>query len=348
MASFLRRLFKKKKNTEEDPPLPVRRQTQTFHLQDFEVLQTIGNGTFGRVRLAKLFGENNECYALKAMKKTEIIRLKQFKHVLSEINVMSVINHPFIVDMIGHFQDESRVYIVLEYVQGGELFTLLRKEGAFSLQAVIFYTSEILLSLSYLHQLKIVYRDLKPENVLLTPEGHIKLIDFGLSKFISDRTWTLCGTAEYLSPEIIENIGHGLSVDWWALGVLIYEMLAGHPPFWGETAYETYRKIISGKFIFESTFDPNSRDIVTRLLTKDRRKRLGCGKLSHKEIMNHEFLKGVDFDAVLKMQAQVPYLMEKKGIDGTGNFQSYPDSYEDDAIPLNGEDREKFREFVNF
>lgn len=183
---------------------------------------------------------------------------------------------------------------------------------------------------------------------MLTPEGHIKLIDFGLSKFISDRTWTLCGTAEYLSPEIIENIGHGLSVDWWALGVLIYEMLAGHPPFWGETAYETYRKIISGKFIFESTFDPNSRDIVTRLLTKDRRKRLGCGKLSHKEVMNHEFLKGVDFDAVLKMQAQVPYLMEKKGIDGTGNFQSYPDSYEDDAIPLNGEDREKFREFVNF
>ncbi|GMH93433.1 hypothetical protein TrST_g7470 [Triparma strigata] len=348
MTSFLFRLFTKAKSEEEEPPLPVRRHTRTFHLQDFEVLQTIGNGTFGRVRLAKLFGDENECYALKAMKKTEIVRLKQFKHILSEINVMSVINHPFIVDMVGHFQDESRLYIVLEYVQGGELFTLLRKEGAFGVQAVIFYTCEIVLAISYLHQLKIVYRDLKPENVLLTPDGHVKLIDFGLSKMISDRTWTLCGTAEYLAPEMINNVGHGLSVDWWALGVLIYEMLAGHPPFYGDTPFETYRKITDGKVKFESTFDPHSRDLVTRLLTKDRRKRLGCGKLAHKEVTSHRFLKGVDFPAVLKKQAQVPYLMGSKGIDDTNNFQSYPDSYEDDAIPLTGEDREKFREFLNF
>ena len=154
-------------------------------------------------------------------------------------------------------------------------------------------------------------------------------------------------------------------------------MLAGHPPFYGDTPFETYRKITDGKVKFEryvaslldysatihpppfsnsslrsssrcSTFDPHSRDLVTRLLTKDRRKRLGCGKLAHKEVTSHRFLKGMDFPAVLKKQAQVPYLMGSKGIDDTNNFQSYPDSYEDDAIPLTGEDREKFREFLNF
>jgi len=326
----------------------VRRQTRIFHLQDFEVLQTLGNGTFGRVRLVKLFSEKDSLYALKAMKKMEIIRLKQFKHVVSEINIMSIIHHNFIVDMIGHFQDEGRVYIVLEYVGGGELFTLLRNEGAFGVTATIFYVVELLLALSYLHQLKIVYRDLKPENVLLTTEGHVKLCDFGLAKLIADRTWTLCGTAEYLAPEIIENAGHGLSVDWWALGVLTYEMLAGFPPFYADTPFETYTKIVKGKVEYGGVFDKNSRDFVNRLLAKDRRKRLGCGKGAHKDVQMHKFLRGVDWRAVLGGQAQVPYLLPVQDPADTSNFHDYPDSFEDNAIPLVGADRELFRELDDF
>jgi protein kinase X len=151
-------------------------------------------------------------------------RSLQMKHVVNEVKLMSMMMSPFLVELMGHFQDENRLYLVLSYVPGGELFTLLRSESAFHQTATIFYAAELILALKYLHELKVCYRDLKPENVLLDEDGHIKICDFGLAKLIQDRTWTLCGTAEYLAPEMIENKGHGLSVDWWSLGVLVYEV----------------------------------------------------------------------------------------------------------------------------
>jgi len=158
----------------------------------------------------------------------------------------------------------------------------------------------------------------------------------------------MCGTAEYLAPEIIENSGHGLSVDWWSLGVLVYEMLAGHPPFSAATPYQTYQKICAGKYKFEPTFDPRAKEFVAGLLTKDRRKRLGCGKGGVAGVKKTRFLTGIDWPAILNCQAQVPYLLEVTANDDTSNFQTYPDSIEDDAIPLNGEDREKFNIFKEF
>jgi serine/threonine protein kinase len=299
------------------------------------------------VRLVRLFSDNST-FALKVMKKSLIIKHKQLNHIINEVHLMSIVKHPFITELVGHFQDENRVYMVMEFVSGGELFTLLRNERIFNVHTTIFYTAELVCVLQYLHGLKIVYRDLKPENVLIAADGHIKLCDFGLSKIVQDRTWTMCGTAEYLAPEIIENAGHGLSVDWWALGVIVYEMLAGHPPFSADTPYQTYQRICAANFSFEPTFDKKAKDFVSALLQKDRRKRLGCGKGGAKQVKTHRFLMGIDWAALQNLQAQVPYLLEVKAPDDASNFQTYPDSIEDDAIPLNGEDREKFNVFHDF
>lgn len=162
----------------------------------------IGTGTFGRVRLVK-HTPSEEFFALKILKKCEILRLKQLEHIKSEVKLLSAISHPCIVNMVGHFHDEKRLYLVLEYVPGGELFSYLRKQGRLQDEASRFYAAQLILVFSYLHNLNIVYRDLKPENVLITGNGYLKVTDFGFAKEVEDRTWTLCGTPEYLVRSFI-------------------------------------------------------------------------------------------------------------------------------------------------
>jgi serine/threonine protein kinase len=196
-------------------------------LQDFKLIRTLGTGTFGRVYLSKL--KNQERYfAMKTLKKMEVVRLKQVEHIISEKNILMQVKHPFIVNLLCTFQDTFCVYMLEEYVVGGELFSHLRRAGRFSNEMTKFYACQITLALSHLHSLDIIYRDLKPENLLLDQQGNIKITDFGFAKVVTDRTWTLCGTPEYLAPEIIGSKGHGKAVDWWALGILIFEMLAGY------------------------------------------------------------------------------------------------------------------------
>jgi protein kinase X len=176
-----------------------------FQLNDFKFLSTLGTGTFGRVRLVKHKSEPAEAepLALKCLKKSEIIRLKQIEHVKSEKKILETINHPFIVNLKGTFQTPSHVFMLLDYACGGELFTLLRREGRFANDVALFFATEIVLAFEYLHSMDIAYRDLKPENLLIDKEGHVKITDFGFAKIVTDRTYTLCGTPEYLAPEII-------------------------------------------------------------------------------------------------------------------------------------------------
>jgi hypothetical protein len=191
-------------------------------LDDFELDRTIGTGSFGRVMIAYLKRDRTQRFAIKMLKKENIVKMKQIEHTLNEKKILHSINFPFIVYLAHSFKDNSNLYMVLEYVSGGEMFTHLRKTGRYSEEIACFYASQIVLTFEYLHYLNIIYRDLKPENVLYDASGYIKITDFGFAKIIKDRTWTLCGTPEYLAPEIILSRGYNKAVDWWALGEVFF------------------------------------------------------------------------------------------------------------------------------
>eukprot|EP00954_Amorphochlora_amoebiformis_P021246 1345126-Amorphochlora_amoeboformis.AAC.1 len=213
------------------------------------MMQTLGAGTFGKVNLASLNIDGKaHPFAIKTLSKAEVCRLKQVAHIKAEKHNLMEVHHTFIVKLFHTFQDKLNLYFVLEYVIGGDFFSYLRRKGRLDMHAARFYAAELVVALSYLHSKDIIYRDLKPENMLISAEGHVKLADFGFSKKLEKdkRTWTLCGTPEYLAPEIIHSIGHHYGVDWWALGILLFEMLAGFPPFYDEQPFNIYQKIVGG------------------------------------------------------------------------------------------------------
>ncbi|KAM3836947.1 cAMP-dependent protein kinase catalytic subunit PRKX isoform 2-T2 [Vipera latastei] len=242
-----------------------------YRLEDLETLATVGTGTFGRVHLVKEKAAKSY-FALKVMSIPDVIRLKQEQHVHNEKSVLKEVNHPFLIRLYWTNHDERFLYMLMEYVPGGELFSYLRNMGRFNNSTGLFYSAEIICAIEYLHSKEIVYRDLKPENILLDKEGHIKLTDFGFAKKLVDRTWTLCGTPEYLAPEVIQSKGHGRAVDWWALGILVFEMLSGFPPFFDDNPFGIYQKILAGKIDF-----PRHLDLYVKT------RRLGNMKVCFKE-----------------------------------------------------------------
>ena len=311
---------KKDKEKDKDKPKKVK-------LSDFEKMQTVGLGSFGRVRLCR-YKKNDKVYVMKILKKMEIIKQKQVDHVYSEFNILSVLNHPFIVQLVGmNFDDPKYLYFIIEYVQGGELFTLLRTRGSFPLEQAKFYTAHIITIFEYLHGKNIIYRDLKPENILINKNGYLKLTDFGFAKYLdNEKTYTLCGTPEYLAPEIILNKGHGKPVDWWTMGILLYEMLVGIDPFSDDDPMKTYQKIIKGKINFPKDFDKNAKSLIKHLLTADTTKRYGCLKNGVKDILNHRLFIGYDWKNFVFLKMEPPYIPPIKSATDSSNFESYPDS----------------------
>eukprot|EP00494_Astrolonche_serrata_P030119 UN30386 len=201
--------------------------------------------------------DTGRTYAMKVLKKKELVKRKQVEHTKTERKVISDINHPFIVSLHFAFQNETRLYLITDFFNGGELFWHLKIENYFSETRTRFYAAEIILALECLHKHGIVYRDMKPENLLLDDQGHIRLTDFGLSKDDlkgNSITHTFCGTPEYLAPEVIRQEGYGKAVDWWALGVLIYEMLTGLPPFYNKNLRDMYDAILHQPLKFPGTF----------------------------------------------------------------------------------------------
>jgi len=313
-------------------------------LTDFEMMDTLGTGSFGRVRLVR-FKPDGKCYALKILKKSEVIYLKQVEHVKTEKHILERISHPFIVNLFGAFQDKNNLYLMMEYIIGGEFFSHLRKAGRFSNETSKFYAAEITLVFAYLHELSILYRDLKPENLLLDRAGHCKVTDFGFAKKVEYRTWTLCGTPEYLAPEIILSKGHGKAVDWWALGILMYEMLAGYPPFYDEDPLGIYQKILEGKIKFPWHFDRHSKDLIKKLLTADLTKRLGNLKGGAEDIKRHKWFADYNWNDMLEKKSDPPIKPEVSTEEDTNNFEKYPDSVEGSAQTIDARDQELFSDF---
>lgn len=285
--------------------------------------------------------------AMKILKKKEIIKLSQVDHIKSENWILKEIEHPFIVKLIESFQDTKYVYMIFEFIPGGELFRRLRNEGRFSENVVLFYGSQILLAIRYLHLNDITYRDLKPENLLLDKKGSIKLADFGFAKILKkNKTYTLCGTPEYLAPEIIkgEKKGYGKSVDWWALGILFYEMLVGYPPFYDKKPLGIYKKILTGVIEFPLFLSNVSKDLIRKLLNPDYKYRLG-GKKNGEDIMKHAFFDGVSFEDLYNGQIESPWTPEVSDQGDTKFFDNYPDDDEDVESLPDDMDSEYFSDF---
>eukprot|EP00397_Hematodinium_sp_SG-2012_P013032 GEMP01013221.1.p1 GENE.GEMP01013221.1~~GEMP01013221.1.p1 ORF type:complete len:353 (+),score=53.82 GEMP01013221.1:142-1200(+) len=317
-----------------------------FSFVDFDLRATVGTGTFGRVRVVKIKGSADRSpLALKILKKSEVIRLKQVEHVKAEKQILSMIEHPYIVNLLQTFQDDKRLFMVMEYVNGGELFSYLRKEGRLPNDHAKFYAAEIILAFQYLHGANVVYRDLKPENLLIDYSGHMKITDFGFAKVVEDRTWTLCGTPEYLAPEIIQSKGHSKSVDWWALGILLFEMLGGYPPFYDENPFGIYQKVLAGRIDFPRHFDVKAKDLIKRLLTHDRTKRYGCLKAGAEDIKKHKWYKNIDWDVVLNRGLTPPFVPNVKSMDDTSMFDKYPESTEGSAPAISKKDQASFDGF---
>ncbi|XP_072034714.1 cAMP-dependent protein kinase catalytic subunit PRKX-like [Amphiura filiformis] len=335
-------------NKLKEPPAPIpdnnNDRKRQYKLEDFELMSTVGTGTFGRVVLAR-DKKNKEYMALKILNITDIIKLKQTEHVLNEKAILSATNHPFIVQLAWSHHTDTFLYMVLEYICGGELFTYLRNMGRFNAATARFFASEITSALEHLHKNDIVYRDLKPENVLLDRDGHIKLTDFGFAKKLRDRTWTLCGTPEYLAPEIIQSKGHGKPVDWWALGILIYEMLVGYPPFYDENPFGIYEKILEGKIDWPKHLTADARDMIKRLLVIDRTKRLGCMLNGCKDITGHRWFMSIDWDQVKQRQLKPPIVPEISHDGDTRNFDDYPNDDWQKGTAVSEEQLKVFKDF---
>uniref|UniRef100_A0A8B9GLZ5 Protein kinase domain-containing protein n=2 Tax=Astyanax mexicanus TaxID=7994 RepID=A0A8B9GLZ5_ASTMX len=298
-----------------------------------------GTGTFGRVVLVQ-DRRSKGFFALKSMRIVDLIRLKQQQHVHNEKEVLMEVNHPFIVKLYWTWHDERCLFMLLEFVPGGELFTYLRSRGKFGNDTSMFFSAEIICALEYLHSKDIVYRDLKPENILLDREGHVKLTDFGFAKKVIDSA-ALCGEplwCKYLAPEIIQGKGHGLAVAWWALGVLIFEMLSGYPPFFDDNPFGIYQKVLAAKLNFPRHLDFYVKDLIKKLLVVDKTKRLGNLRVS---VFTPRIYIGLKYP-----NKSHPSIVPKVSHEGdSSNFDTYPDEKRKKEPAVSPKDVEIFKNF---
>lgn len=277
----------------------------TFYA-DFRPVFLIGKGSFGEVYLVVRVS-TQELFALKLLRKDKVLKQKLTRYVLTERRVLSAVNHPFIVKLYYSFQTADRLGMLLEYCPGGDLGYHLSKEKRFAEDRARIYLCECLLAIETLHELHIVYRDLKPDNIVLDTEGHALLTDFGLAKELkasNGTTQSFCGSVAYLAPEVLSRQGHSFSVDYYLLGVLLYEMLVGMPPYFSCVREELFRNIQYSKLKFPLHVSPSARSLINLLLERDPEKRLGSRSIS--DIKTHAFFQGIDWSAVYRRELRPP------------------------------------------
>mmetsp|Transcript_17003 Transcript_17003/g.25138 ORF Transcript_17003/g.25138 Transcript_17003/m.25138 type:complete len:700 (+) Transcript_17003:125-2224(+) len=296
---------------------------QKVGLDDFEAVRVIGKGSFGKVTLVR---KNNtkKLYAMKVLAKAHLEKNKQIEHTRTERRVLGCINHPFIVSMHYAWTTTTKVYFVLDYCPGGELFFHLSQRKKLPEYMARFYSAEIALALEHLHDNDIVYRDLKPENIILDYEGHVKLADFGLAKTgvhgCASGANSLCGTPEYLSPEILNRKGHGTSVDWWSLGMVLYEMLTGLPPWYTTDRKKLFHRLRNAPLTFPYFVSHQAADVIGGFLIRDPTERLGAKGFD--EIRDNKFFKCIDWFALVRGEVKPPFnpCRAKHAVTDTRNF----------------------------
>jgi serine/threonine kinase 38 len=366
----------------------LRKSRQKMSITDFEPISIIGKGAYGEVRVCR-HRETEEIVALKKLKKTEMKNKNQVKHVKAERDILAKANNPWIVELKYSFQDCDYLYLCMEYLPGGDLMTLLMKKDIFMESETRFYAAEMVLAIDSAHQLNYIHRDLKPDNVLLDKNGHIKLSDFGLCKFAeivpnsvklrrsqedvslpqpslvtisaenakkfnpADKVsykrhrqlaYSTVGTPDYIAPEVFAQDGYNETVDWWSLGVMIFEMLIGYPPFYSEDSSITCQKIISWKKVLrippEPAITPEAADLILKLI-RDPSDRLGSRGVY--EIKSHPFFKSVDWDHIRESQA--PYLPDVSDETDTQHFDKFEES--EPFIPKYSHNK-KYRKDMDF
>jgi len=319
-------------------------------VDDFTMVKCVGKGSFAKVMMVKK-KDTGRTYAMKILKKKDLVKRKQVEHTMTEREVISNINHPFIVSLHFSFQSDTKLYLITDFFNGGELFWHLKNEGSFSETRTRFYAAEIILALECLHSHGTIYRDMKPENLLLDSDGHIRLTDFGLSKDTltgTNLTHTFCGTPEYLAPEVIRQEGYGKAVDWWALGVLIYEMLHGLPPFYDKNLRDMYNAIVHQPLTFPRSFSKEVKEVISQLMERDPMERLGAE--GAEEVKKAEFFVTIDFEKLYKKQIPPPYIPQTLADDDIQNVDEefLEENVTDTYIPRTKSVINAASEFPNF
>jgi len=296
-----------------------------------------------------------EIYAMKSLKKDVLIDSDQIENTILEKKILQGLSHEFLVSLIFCFQNKERIFFVLPFMRGGELFQHLRKARIFDETKTIFYAAQIALALDYLHKNGICYRDLKPENILMDETGYLKLADFGMAKTLKpdEKAMSFCGTPEYLAPEIITGEGHNHNADWWSFGILIYEMLCGIPPFYNENLDRMYELIQMSELRFPKKIKVSNeaQDIISKFLVRNQNNRLGSKK-GLEEFKSHPFFAKIDFDLLFKRKITPPFIPDLKNKFDVSNFDeefvSEPIAQSviaDKKLDLINKNQDKFKDF---
>jgi CRP-like cAMP-binding protein/tRNA A-37 threonylcarbamoyl transferase component Bud32 len=335
-------------------PLPpvASKLDRSLKLKDLAKVRILGVGTFGKVWLVQ-HSISKKAYALKLLNKREIIGHHQVDGVIREKNIMASLDHPFVVNLICTFQDERSLYMLIELVQGGELFSVIHTETRDGIpnNNARFYAACVLESLAHLHHRRICYRDLKPENILIDAMGYGVLVDLGFAKIVMDKTYTLCGTPEYLAPEIILSKGHDTGVDYWAFGVLLYEMLVGRSPFYayGSDQVSLFKRIVQVKYHFPpGVVNESAQDLILKLIVRRQSNRLGCLARGDMDIRDHPYFAVIDTEKLLHKKLNAPWQPHLKDPLDSSHFDSYK-HVENEPLStrplLNPAQQELFRDF---
>ena len=351
-------------NSETDSNLSERnREKIKVNINDFVILKLIGQGSFAKVFLVR-YKKNCKIYAMKCLDKQLIKQNKQQHHTITEWYLMKKYNHPFIVNLYFSFQDTERLYFIMDFAQGGELYFHLHNNKIFESERVKFYVIEIVIVIEYLHKNDIIYRDLKPENVLIDKMGHIKLTDFGLSKMLNveeaianknrsknSKAFTICGTPQYLAPEILKEKGYDESVDWFSLGCLMYEMLTGTSPFKLRKSKKFDFTLFEDPVSYPSFLTEDEKNLIMNLIVIEPKYRLGYGKDGADKIKKHNYFKDVDWDLYAQKKITPPFIPQ---LSGEEDVKYIDKCFTEDSLSLSDSDEgnkeilNKYDNYINF